>query len=225
MKYPQLNKDISLSETVYQTICNRIITGDLKPGQKITEAWLAKTMGISRAPVREAYKRLKEDKLIILVPRSGCFIADLSTTEIDEIFELRKCLEPMALKYAMNNFDKKELEVIRKKFLRCLKTGGEQFTSREIALDSELHGLIAEKSCLPNLHEMLDKLRARVQIFRIKEAYRRERAIDALREHLDILNAILEGNTEAAITALVRHIEHSRQNVAEHNLEYKSKEK
>jgi len=213
MEFPKFKRDVSLSESVYQAIYEQIINGHLKPSQKITEAWLAQSMGISRAPVREAFKRLFEDRLVVLVPRSGCYIAKLSLEEIEEIYEIRKRLESMALEYAINKIDKKEIVSLYKRFIRCQKNWSINLAHREIELDSEFHTLVAKSSGCTNLQEMLGKLRVRVQMFRVMQADYQGRALIALQEHIDIIKAILEGDKTRAIESLVSHIEHTKQNV------------
>ena len=213
MRLPKLGTDNSLSEIVYQAVYKQILAGKLKPGAKITEASLSGSMEISRAPVREALKRLAEDRLVTLVPRSACYVSELNAEEIEEIYEIRKRLESMALEYAFARFDRRVLEELRGKFSDCENQSGVQFVKKEIQLDNQLHNLISQSSGCPNLQEMLEKLRARVQIFRVREADYHERAQDALQEHIRILDAVLSNDKAAAINELEIHIEHTKRNV------------
>jgi DNA-binding GntR family transcriptional regulator len=84
---------------------------------------------------------------------------------------------------------------------------------KEVKLDSKFHKLIIESANCPNLKEMLDKLRARVEVFRIKEANYIYRAQHALQEHVNILNSIISNDKTKAIQELENHIEHTKQNV------------
>lgn len=212
-KLPNLKKDNSISEIVYQAVYKQILAGKINPGNRITELELSQKMGISRAPVREALKRLAEDRLVVLKPRSGCFVSDLKPEEIEEIYEIRKRLECMAMEYAFEKFDAEELKKIKKQFLACKKLSSASLVKNETKLDSQLHKLIAEKSCCPNLQEMLGKLRARVEVFRVRESNYVERAKGALQEHVRILNALLSNNKAMAIKELESHIEHTKKNV------------
>lgn len=213
MENRKSRKDNSLSKFVYQAIYKRILTGNLQPGEKITETNISSTMGISRAPVREAFKRLSEDRLVVLVPHSGCYITDLLPEEIKEIYEIRQRLECMALEYALDKFDVEELKKIKNQFLACRKLSSTAMARKETKLDSELHNLIAQKSGCRNLQEMLEKLRARVEVFRVREANYTKRAKEALEEHLKILNAILSKNKARAIKELEHHINRTMKNV------------
>ena len=132
----------------------------------------AEALGLSRAPVREALKRLAEDHLVELVPRSGCFVAELTPDEIEEIYEIRTRLECMALEYAFGRFDLKHIRALKAEFEACRTLAPGRVVKRETELDSQLHKLICQTSGRRNLQEMLQKLRARVQIFRVREASR-----------------------------------------------------
>lgn len=213
MKFPNLKKDNSLSEKVYQAIYKQILSGKMPPGGRITELEISNSMGVSRPPIREALKRLAEDRLVLLVPRSGCFVADLKPEEIEEIYEIRKRLECMAMEYAFGRFEVEELKEIKEQFIACEKLSSASLVKNEIKIDAQFHKLIAEKSHLQNLQEMLGKLRARVEVFRVRESNYTERAKDALQEHIRILNAILSNDKTRAIQELENHIEHTKQNV------------
>lgn len=214
MQLPKIKKiDNSLSEIVYQAIYKNIISGKLKPGAAITEITVANTMGISRAPVREALKRLAEDKLVVLVPRSGCYVKDMNMEEIDEIYEIRKRLECMALEYSFEKMDRRQLHTLKKKFEECLALDTEQMLAKEIKLDTQLHNMIAQDSGCPNLEEMLENLRARIEVFRFKEANYQDRARLALTEHVKIIEAVLSEDKAAALECLKTHIAHTKENV------------
>jgi DNA-binding GntR family transcriptional regulator len=213
MKLPNLIKDNSISEVVYQSIYKQILSGKLRPNDRLTEQAISESMGISRAPVREALKRLAEDRLIVLKPRSGCFVADLPKEEIEEIYEIRKRLESMAMEFAFENLNLENIKDLKKQFSEAEKLKPHEMVKMEVKLDAKLHGLIIEKANCPNLKEMLEKLRARVEVFRIKEANYTQRAKKALKEHMKILNAIISGNMSNAVDELHNHIENTKNNV------------
>jgi len=87
----------SLMAVVLDNIRMRIFTGEFRPGQKINESEIAVNLGISRSPVREAFRILERDGLIITLPRKGAYITDISLKDLEELFEVRKILECYAL--------------------------------------------------------------------------------------------------------------------------------
>lgn len=213
MRASKLKKDNSLSVKVYQKIYRKIISGSFKGGDKITEAGISSSLGISRAPVREALKRLAEDHLVVLVARSGCFVAQMSPEEVKEVYEIRKRLECMALEYAFEKLEANQIKRLKTEFRKCLDTSRPKRIKREVQLDTQLHKMISRISGCKNVEEMLGKLRARIQVFRVKQADYVTRADDALREHIKLLDAIIAKNKKVAIKSLARHIEHTKNNV------------
>ena len=87
----------SLMNVVLDNIRRRILTGEFRPGQKINESEVAVNLGISRSPVREAFRILERDGLITTLPRKGSYIKDISLSDLEELFEIRKILECYAL--------------------------------------------------------------------------------------------------------------------------------
>jgi len=87
----------SLTAVVMDDLRMRIVTGQLKPGQKINESDIALRLGISRSPVREAFRVLERDGLITTLPRRGSYITDISVDDLKDLFEIRKILEPYAI--------------------------------------------------------------------------------------------------------------------------------
>ncbi|MBN2210026.1 MAG: GntR family transcriptional regulator [Sedimentisphaerales bacterium] len=215
MKLTGLKQDNSLSEKVYQQLFRSLAAGKLHPGQKITESNIAKMMGISRAPVREAFKRLAKERLIVLVPRSGCYIAELSEKEIKEIYEIRMRLECMALEYAFDKLHSspKPLIQLLKEFTCCMGKTDEGLIRNEVRLDTRLHDLIAVQSGCPNLQEMLENLRTRIEVLRHQTTATGIHAAEALKEHINILQAVKDGNKRPALKYLREHIEHTKNNV------------
>ncbi|MBD3321943.1 MAG: FCD domain-containing protein, partial [Chitinivibrionales bacterium] len=154
--------------------------------------------------------------LVTLIPRSGCYISDLNEKEIEEIFEIRKRLECMALEYAFEHLEQLQLYEIRDQFNRCKTMKTREAVEREIELDGFLHDLIAVKSGCKNLEEMLKTLWSRIEIIRQREAKRGFVPIDAAQEHIELLDALIEGEKNEALRILARHIENSKTTVLQH---------
>ena len=87
----------SLMVVVLDTVRTRILTGELKPGSKINESDVASRLGISRSPVREAFRVLEREGLIVTLPRKGSYITDISLQDLRELFEIRVLLECYAI--------------------------------------------------------------------------------------------------------------------------------
>ncbi|MBD3420424.1 MAG: FCD domain-containing protein [Chitinivibrionales bacterium] len=216
MHLPRLKKDNSLSQAVYQAISKEIARGKLRAGDKITEIGISQAMGISRAPVREALKRLAQEHLITLTPRSGCHVADMAPDEIEEIYDIRVKLECMALEKALGRFKVEKIQLFKEKFEELHNVATRRQAEKEIDLDAQLHDMIAQVSGLKNVQRMLKSLWARTQLIRLREAERGYLPVDACKEHVSLLIAILKSDKRAAVKLLREHIEHTKKTVLEH---------
>ncbi len=205
-------KHDSISEIVYKSLFEDIVSGKLRPGQRITEQELSESRGISRAPVREAIAKLATDGLVRLVPRSGCYVCELAEQDINQIYDIRLRLEALALEYAFENFDISALKHIREKFMGCLDYDDQKLIREEVKLDSIFHNAIFEASQSTHLQDMLGKLLARVHVFRTVGSMDPEKAIVALKKHIAILDAIINDDRPRAARLLEHHIERSRRN-------------
>jgi DNA-binding GntR family transcriptional regulator len=87
-----------LSEQVYQSICNDIVTGAIAPGAPLVQEQLAEEFGVSRTPVRDALNRLVHEGLATLTPGAGYAATTLTSSEVEEVYEVRKALEVMAIR-------------------------------------------------------------------------------------------------------------------------------
>ena len=85
-----------LREVVCETLRDAVRRGVLKPGERLMEIQLAEELGVSRTPVREAIRKLEMEGYVIMMPRRGTYIADLSIRDINEVFEIRTSLESLA---------------------------------------------------------------------------------------------------------------------------------
>ena len=85
-----------LREVVCETLREAIISGVLRPGERLMEIQLAEELGVSRTPVREAIRKLELEGFVIMIPRRGTYVADLSIKDINEVFEVRSALDSLA---------------------------------------------------------------------------------------------------------------------------------
>jgi len=84
---------LSVTESALQFLRRRIITGDLKPGQKLNECSLSEELGISRPPLRETFRILEKDQLVIAIPRKGTYVTELSIRDFEEVCQIREMVE------------------------------------------------------------------------------------------------------------------------------------
>ena len=95
-----MNEYLPLRDVVFQTLRNAILKGELKPGERLMEIQLAQKLGVSRTPVREALRKLELEGLVIMIPRRGAIVADITIQDLNDVLEVREALEELAVKKA-----------------------------------------------------------------------------------------------------------------------------
>ncbi len=103
-----------LSEDIAQSIKTAIIKGKFKPGEKIPEGELAESMGISRTPLREAFRKLENEGFIQIIPRKGAVVADIDADEAISLYEIKSSLEGLAARLAAKNMKPKDISKLEK---------------------------------------------------------------------------------------------------------------
>ena len=108
----QTNMDefLPLRDVVFNTLRQGILTGELKPGERLMEIHLANKLGVSRTPIREAIRKLELEGLVIMIPRKGAEVADITEKSLRDVLEVRKALEELAVQLACEKITQEELE-------------------------------------------------------------------------------------------------------------------
>ncbi len=198
-----------LREIVFETLREAIINATLKPGERLMEIQLAEELGVSRTPVREAIRKLELEGFVVMVPRKGAYVADISMKDIADVFELRAALEGLAAGLAAERITEEELERLE----RILVTIGECVSNNDleklIEVDTEFHDILFKASRNERLVQIVSNLREQIQRFRKASLSTPGRMKYALEEHKKIVEAISERNVELAQTLAREHIENA----------------
>jgi len=206
----KLVEHLNLSEKIYEILKNKIISEELKPGERLLDDKLASKFGVSRTPVREAITRLSSEGLVEINRRSAVYVKRLSKKDIEEIYEIRKVLEGLAIRqatYIISDEEINQLSILLEKARRSLKTNDRQAC---IALDIKLHQVVLKNCENSRLISIMNNLNTLIHVFRVRVAKNREKAKQALREHEAILEAIKARDAEKAEKMMVEHIEKSK---------------
>jgi len=195
----------SLMAVVLDNIRRRILTGEFRPGQKINESEIAVNLGISRSPVREAFRILERDGLITTLPRKGSYITDISLKDLEELFEIRKILECYALdcikKRAKRSQEK--IQSMTEELDRNLLKKHDLFS-----VISGFHYNLVELSNNSRLIELYKILAVSLRRYwLIYHSEKGQRDI-SLEHHQGIVNVLRKGDYSGAKTLLKKHIQY-----------------
>lgn len=202
----QLDNYQPLRDLVFEALREAIINGTLKPGERLMEVQLAEEMGVSRTPVREAIRKLELEKLVVMVPRKGAYVADISKTEIAEVFEIRRALEGLAAQLAADRATNDQLETLERYLFRISEAIDKGDLEATIMLDTEFHNELYQAANNERLGEMINNLREHIQRYRSTSLAHPGRMKQALSEHRRIVESIGKRDATLAKKLAEEHI-------------------
>ncbi|MHB1162720.1 MAG: GntR family transcriptional regulator [Chloroflexota bacterium] len=203
----------SLQEMVADNLRQAILSGVLKPGQRILDAEIARQMGISRSPVREALRQLERDGLVRSTPNRGVSVRCLSHRDLAELYGIRSVLEGLAAVWACRRVSSHDLEHLQRlcEEMNCLVP----FKSDEERLaflrkDVEFHEALVAASGSAHLAEALSTIRLQTQLIMATTSEFGHVSPQTAAEHEAVLEALLKRDAELAESRLRRHVEGAR---------------
>lgn len=190
-----------------------IVEGHLPPGSRIVEADIARRMGISRAPVREAARRLERQGVLVSRPRHGFAVRTISVQEIDDLYEVRLSIELTSIELACRRADDAGLARVKALVDTMVREAATQAQDERITSDLELHTLICELSGNAHLRRIYQNTQTelRMIIALIDAVYQDPATIASL--HYPIVDALMKRDADAAKAAMRVHLEDAWKNV------------
>ena len=109
-----MNEYLPLRDVVFNTLRKAILKGELKPGERLMEIALAERLGVSRTPVREAMRKLELEGLVVMIPRRGAQVANITEKDLNDVLEVRIALENLSIENACARMTEEQLAVLWK---------------------------------------------------------------------------------------------------------------
>lgn len=198
-----------LREVVCESLRDAIRKGILKPGERIMEIKLAEELGVSRTPVREAIRKLELEGYVVMMPRRGTYVADMSIRDINEIFEIRTALESLSNGLAAEHITEDELEHLQRLLVIIGGYIKEGDMDKIVETDIEFHDLLYHAARNNRLVGIISNLRDQLTRFRTLSMSYPGRLEATLDEHRAIVEAIANGDGRSARKAAEHHMENS----------------
>ncbi len=203
-----------LRRQVYDELKKLILSGVLRPGERLHERDLTKQLGVSRTPLREAMNKLASDGLVVNRPQRGHFVQGYDAKTVDDLYGLRATLERHAVQLAIERItpeDKKDFAKLKSLLKRY--NGKREQSSEEIRDSFLVHELIARVARDQFLYETLIRLYERLQLFVWLDAIYEDDASLTRKEHFDLIDIVLAGDVRRAVKHVGDHVARSHDNV------------
>lgn len=193
----------SLVEQIREILREDIVSLRLPPGTRLAVDSLAERFGVSRTPVRDALNALVEEGLVVLAPRVGYYVVELSLEDVEEISDIREMIELYALRRAMKTMRQSDITALLEE-TRALRSLGDDERRRVFEqLDRRFHVEVIRAAGNNRLYDLSARILALVDLMRNLNV----RVDEALDEHIAILEAMQKGDAPLAQRLLQEHLE------------------
>lgn len=209
----QLDSYKPLRELVCENIRQAIIDGTFSPGERLMEIQLADEMGVSRTPVREAIRKLELEGFVVMIPRRGTYVADISIKDINEIYEIRISLDVLAAGLAAERITDEELEKLNYYLVEIGKYVPSMNIDKIVELDVAFHDVLYNASRNERLCSIIGNLREQLTGIRGRSMAFPGRMVETMDEHRALVDSIAARDVDRAQRAARVHLEN-----AEHTL-------
>lgn len=210
-----MDEYLPLRDVVFKTLRQAILRGELKPGERLMEIKLANKLGVSRTPIREAIRKLELEGLVLMIPRRGAEVAEITEKSLNDVLEVRKALEELSVQLACERITPEQVEEMKmaaEDFRKVLKSGD---VTKIAEADVKFHDIIFAATNNQRLITLLNNLREQMYRFRVEYLKQKECYPQLLEEHDKLIALISGGEVEEACELMGRHIDNQASTVSD----------
>jgi len=204
---------MALSTDLFMSLRKDILQGKLHQGEKLTEQQICDEYNVSRTPVREAFRQLELEGFIETIPNRGAFVTGFSPQDIEDMYELRKSYEILAVKWAIERITEEEFEKLEEAFEFMEFYTQKKDAEKMLNINMNFHELIYRASH----NRMLFHILSSYQLY-IKQSRSADRSDvssrfldEILAEHREVFEAFKNKDVEAGIAAVSKHLDNAKQ--------------
>ena len=200
----------SLRVKAYQTIKDKIIRLELKPGEKISENDMAEELNVSRTPVREALRMLEQEKIVVSNEGFGFAVRRFTLQDIEEYYALRIIIEDFAMTLAVKKITAEEIRLLKANIVECRRVIREGNIKEIIRCESEFHELLYRATKSEILLDTISGLIDKFHWFRSLALSVDGAAENAIEHHEKMVEMIEKKDTEGLKASVKQHLDYAR---------------
>lgn len=205
--FGSIQRPKSINEMTYERLRSGVLTGKLAVGDFYNELELAKELGVSRTPVREALLKLAAENLIVFHPGKGITVNHFTKKDIEDLFELRQAIEEAAIARVMENLSEEQIQTAKNLIAQqedCTKSNYDENLFLEI--DRRFHLFLVGESGNRFMVQTYNNIRDYITITAREALAREGRAGQVIQEHKAIVRALSQRKTRAIKHAIRKHL-------------------
>ena len=201
-----MNEYLPLRDVVFNTLRQAILKGELKPGERLMEIALAERLGVSRTPIREAMRKLEQEGLVVMIPRRGAQVANITEKDLNDVLEVRIALENVAIEKAcarMTEEEMRRLWLAAKEFEHTIAEGN---LVKLAEADVAFHEVIYQASDNKRLIQVLNNMREQIYRYRVEYLKDENNYPTLMKEHKDIVEGLVRKNKMQVTETMHQHV-------------------
>lgn len=210
-----MNEYLPLRDVVFLTLRQAILKGELQPGERLMEIQLANKLGVSRTPVREAIRKLQAEGLVLMIPRKGAEVADITEKSLTDVLEVRQALEKLAVQLACDKITAEEIEALEEAALDFRKIAAGDDVTATAEADVRFHDIIYLSTDNQKLVTLLNNLREQMYRYRVEHLKNKNVYPRLFAEHDEIIRCLKAGDKESATAIVGDHISFQKDSVTD----------
>lgn len=203
-----MEKHLTLREKILETIRDAIMTGALKPGEKVAEPDLAERFGISRTPIREAFRQLESEGYLTVIPRKGAVVTAFSPRDVEEFYAIKSILEGYAARRACEKLSVKDIEKLRTINDRLRHMADDGDVKHFFRIHNDFHELFLKAADNDKLYVLVTNLVRKFERLRYASLSLPGRMKISVEEHDKIIEAFLKRDADKAETLVRKNAEY-----------------
>lgn len=209
-----MNDFLPLRDVVFNTLRQAILTGELKPGERLMEIHLANKLGVSRTPIREAIRKLELEGLVTMIPRRGAEVAQITGKSLQDVLEVRRSLDALCAELACERISDQEVAELEAACQAFEEATATKDTRTIAAADVALHDIIVKATGNKRLVQLVNNLAE--QMYRYRFEYIKDFTMHGtlIEEHRIIFEAIRRKDKATAANAAITHIDNQMEAIA-----------
>jgi len=200
----------SLSDNLFTELRKDILTGKLKDGDKLSEQQVCDLYGVSRTPVREAFRQLELEGFLHTIPNRGAFIVGLTARDLKDLCEMRKAFEIIAVRWAIERITKEEMERLEEAYEFMEFYTMKEDADKMLNINMRFHELIYEAAKNRMLSRTLSDYQFYIKQTKTNNSYLNGRLREVLEEHKQIYQAFLDKDPDAGEKAIAAHLDNAK---------------
>ena len=201
-----MDEFLPLRDVVFNTLRQAILTGELKPGERLMEIHLANKLGVSRTPIREAIRKLELEGLVTMIPRRGAEVAQITEKSMNDVLEVRRAMDALCVELACDRITPEELQDLKKAcdtFEAAVKTDDiKQIAQADVAL----HDIIVQATGNQRLIQLVNNLSEQMYRYRVEYLKDENNYPTLMKEHKDIVEGLVRKNKMQVTETMHQHV-------------------